>query len=157
MLILAFAVALHGHVKRKCHRHGQSGDFRLLQLHLRRSGQESRHLFRHSMGLLRSKQLGAQLLDGRLQGFASAALALKVMFDTRERMRDRSASACTAAKFLLPSKSGGLQDRLSCAHYQDTVQDMQTATQFLGLTISKTTPQPAHVIACVKGPPQAPI
>ena len=58
MLILAFAVALHGHVKRKCHRHGQSGDFRLLQLHLRGSGQESRHLFRHSLGLLRSTQGG---------------------------------------------------------------------------------------------------
>ena len=55
MLMLAFAVALHGHVKRKCHQHGQqSGDFRLLQLHLCRSGEESRHFFRHSLGLMRS-------------------------------------------------------------------------------------------------------
>jgi hypothetical protein len=53
IIIIAFAVALHGHVKRKCHGHGQSGDFRLLQLHLRRSGEESRHFFRHSLGLMR--------------------------------------------------------------------------------------------------------
>ena len=75
MLILAFAVALHGHVKRKCHRHGQPGDFRLLQLHLRRSGQESRHFLRHSLHLMRGTQLGAQLLDVRLQGFARKIFA----------------------------------------------------------------------------------
>jgi hypothetical protein len=88
-------IALHGHVKRKCHRHGQSGGFRLLLLHLRRSGEESRHFFRHSLHLMRGTQLGAQLLDVSLQGFASAALTLKVLFDTRDRKRD--ASACTAA------------------------------------------------------------
>ena len=33
-------------------------------------------------------RLPAQHLDFRLQGFASAALALKVLFDTRERKRD---------------------------------------------------------------------
>jgi hypothetical protein len=41
-------------------------------------------------------------------------------------------------KWLLPSKSGGLHDRVSCALYQDAENDMERATQFLGLSISKT-------------------
>ncbi len=138
LLIPAFAVAMHGHVKRKCHRHGQSCDFRLLQLHLRRSGQESRHLFLHSLGLLRSTQLDTQVLDVRLQSFASAALAIKVLFDTSERMRDtirlrlHGGDASAAGP---PSRSPGLHAGDAPLHRQKTLRRAHCKTSRITPTI----------------------